>query len=255
MEKDVDNLLVWSNDNNLHFNCDKLQFIIFHSKRLREFSHDQSYLFRCSGKSIEQKRNVKLLGVKFDENISWNCHINDLIKSSHGTLRALRKFSRFTPFHVRKTLAETMILSKINYSNVVFSMIPKYLIDRLQKIQNTAAAYVLSRYAKLDDVVQLNWLPMKELMEFNTSKIVHKSRHDEKHPTYLDVEFQFPRRNLRSGSREPMVKLLGNGTFQDQARYYNDIPENIKADLSIKNFNKESKKFYLDKVTARALSL
>ena len=108
-------------------------------------------------------------------------------------------------------------------------------------------AYVLSRYAKLDDVVQLNWLPLKKLMEFNTSKIVNKS--------YLDVEFQFPRRNLRSGSREPMVKLLGNGTFQNQARYYNDIPENIKADLSIKNFNKESKKFYLDKATARALSL
>ena len=36
----------------------------------------------------------------------------------NGTLRVLWKFGRFTPTKVRKTLAEALILSKINYCNV-----------------------------------------------------------------------------------------------------------------------------------------
>ncbi|XP_066912127.1 uncharacterized protein [Clytia hemisphaerica] len=134
MEKDVENLRSWSKDSNLLFNSDKLQLIIFHSNRIRNYPKNQSLLFRCSGKSIEHKVNVKLLGVQLDENLTWSTHMNGIIKSSQGTLRSLRKFSRFTPFSVRKTLAETLILSKLNYSNVVFAQIPKYQLDRLQKI-------------------------------------------------------------------------------------------------------------------------
>ncbi|XP_057299344.1 uncharacterized protein LOC130629967 [Hydractinia symbiolongicarpus] len=218
MEKDVDNLLAWSKENNLLFNSDKLKLIIFHSKRLRAFDSDRSYLCRCAGMSIEQEENVKLLGIQFDQNLSWTCHINNVIKSSHSTLRALRKFSRFTPFHVRKTLAETLILSRISYGNVVFSQIPDYLICRLQKIQNMAAGYVLRRYANLQEVTNLKWLPVKEHIEFSISKLVHKSRIDNNHPSYLNVEFVVPTRNLRSSTKEPLVKNVGNGTFQNQAR-------------------------------------
>ena len=88
---------------------------------------DRSYLIRSSNNSIEQKDNVKLLGIVFDENLTWNEQINRITKSSYATLRAIRKFGRFTPFHVRKSLAEALILSKLNYGNVVFSQIPKYL--------------------------------------------------------------------------------------------------------------------------------
>ena len=62
MEKDVENLRSWSKDSNLLFNSDKLELIIFHSNRKRNYPKNQSLLFRCSGKSIEHKVNVKLLG-------------------------------------------------------------------------------------------------------------------------------------------------------------------------------------------------
>ena len=63
--------------------------------------------------SIEQKHNVKLLGILFDENLSWNDQINRMIKVSYGTLRAQRNFGRFTPYHVRKSLAEALVLSRL----------------------------------------------------------------------------------------------------------------------------------------------
>ena len=84
---------------------------------------------------MQQKANVKLLGVIFDKHHTWIEQINN-IKSTHGTLWALQKFSRFTPMKVKKTLAEALILSKINYCNVVYGQLPKYLINRLQRVQN-----------------------------------------------------------------------------------------------------------------------
>ena len=88
-----------------------------------------SQLPRSSEKSIEQKRNVKLLDILSDENLSCNDQINKLIKSSHSTLRALRKFGRFTPYHDRKYL----ILSKLNYGIAVFAQIPNYMVQRLKE--------------------------------------------------------------------------------------------------------------------------
>ena len=147
-------LLSWSQQNNLIFNCGKLQSILFFSSRLG-FKHnleDSSLLICFSGRSIQQKANVKLLGVIFDQHLKWIDQINN--RSTHDTLRVLRKFSRFTPMEVRKTLAEALILSKINYCNVVYGQLPKNLISRLQRVQNTTAGYAYGQYAKtLDETI------------------------------------------------------------------------------------------------------
>ena len=131
----------WSQQNNLILNCDKLQSILFSLSRFssKHNLEDSSLLIRCSRQSIQQKANVKLLGVIFDQHLTWIDQINNIIRSTHGTLRVLRKFSRFTPMKVRKTLAEALILSKINYCNVVYGQLPKYLTNRLQRVQNTTA--------------------------------------------------------------------------------------------------------------------
>ena len=181
IEKDISYLSKWSSDNNLLFNSEKLQFILFSSKRLaslHKLCDNYSLCIRCAGKSIQQKDYVKLLGINFDNHLSWCAHINDLIKTSHATLRALRSFRRFTPMKVRKSLVEALILSKLSYANVVFGQLPTYLIQRLQRIQNTAAGYVLNRYATLNDVIGLKWLPVKEYINYSTSRLVHKSLYD-----------------------------------------------------------------------------
>ena len=80
---------------------------------------------------------------------------------------------------VRKTLAKALILPKINYCNVVYSQLPKYLINRLQGVQNTTAGYVYGQYAKTLDVINLKRLPIEENMEMNTVKLAHKSLDNE----------------------------------------------------------------------------
>ena len=75
----------------------------------------------------------------------------------------------------RKTLAEALILSKINYWIQVYGQQRNYLINRLQQVQNIIAGYVYGRYANMLDAINLNWLPTEENIETNTVKLGHNS--------------------------------------------------------------------------------
>lgn len=52
-------------------------------------------------------------------------------------------------FDIRKQLAESLILSKIDYNDIVSNPIPEYLLKRLQRAQLAAAGFLLGRYARV----------------------------------------------------------------------------------------------------------
>ena len=77
LENDINKVSEWSAENGLVFNNDKLKYIIFSSKRK---VNDKSYLIRSNRKSIAEETTVKLLGVNFDQNLTWFSHVNSIAK-------------------------------------------------------------------------------------------------------------------------------------------------------------------------------
>ena len=102
-------------------------------------------------------------------------HITDLTSSCYGVLAVLRKLKRFTPFRIRKQLAEALVLSKLEYCNVLYNALPTYLIKRLQRVENVAAGFVQGRYANTENVLDIKWLPLKERIELSIAKFTFKS--------------------------------------------------------------------------------
>ena len=74
---------------------------------------------------------------------------------------------------VRKQLAETLILSKIDYCDVVGSLLPEYQLKRSQRVQNAFAVFVIGKYAKVDEVSNLRCLRIHERSEFNILHVVY----------------------------------------------------------------------------------
>lgn len=247
LENDIKSLSMWSNDNTLVFNNEKLKFVSFTNIRITE----KSYLIRSNRKSIEHERSAKLLGVIFDENLSWSEHVNNTLKNCYGTLRTLRNFKRFTPFKVRKSLAEALVLSKLNYCNVVYGQLPKYMINRLQRLQICAASYVYKKYATINEVLSLNWLPIIEYIEFSTVKLVHQALHSRSWPTYLKLETVQYSRNTRLSQDGLRIKHGERYSFQDQARIFNLLPKSIREEKLSSKFVSEARKFYRDKAQTR----
>ena len=137
----------WALQNILVFNDDRIKYLLFSSIQLSK-RHNLSQPDKCqlmhNNEPFEWLNRTKILGVHFDENLTWITHVSNLIKPSHAMLRSLRRFKRFTPYKVRKTL----MLSNLRYCIPAYSQLPKYLIRSLQRTQNTVAGDVLGSTPK-----------------------------------------------------------------------------------------------------------
>ena len=115
---------------------------------------------------------------------------------------------------MRKLLAETLILSKIDYNDAVSNPIPDYLIKRLQRVQLAAAGFVLGRFVTMSEILYLGWLPVVERRDFNLLKLIFKAMYERQWPSYLKLETYSPNRTLRSSNEHKLKVPLEDGTFQ-----------------------------------------
>lgn len=69
-----------------------------------------------------------------------------------------------------------LVMSKLDYCNIVFNPLPDYQTKRLQRLMNTCAGYVLSRYATVEDLKVLGWLPIKERLECGIARFSEQSQ-------------------------------------------------------------------------------
>ena len=78
---------------------------------------------------------------------------------------------------MRKNLVEALVLSKLDYGDTLCYNIPKYLQKQKQRVQNATATFAQHKYSKETDVSPLNWLPIRERIEFSRAKLAFKAFH------------------------------------------------------------------------------
>ena len=111
---------------------------------------------------------------------------------------------------MRKHLEESLVLSKVNYACSVFHPLPAFQMKRLQRLQNACAGFVTRRFARVEDVLKLNWLPVNENVELNILKLAHKSLYDETFPEYLKIKLhKVSTYSLRSSIAPSLSFLFG----------------------------------------------
>ena len=198
-----------------------------------------------NGQPVERVASTRLLGTEFQENLKWNDEINSKISGCYGCLSVLRKLKNLAPFRVRKQLAESLILSKIDYNDVVSNPIPEYLMKHLQRVQLTAAGLVLGPFATMSEVLSLGWLPVAECRDFKLLKLTFKALHEKQRPSYLKLEKYTPNRTLHSSTEHKLEVPLEDATFQACcAKVYNVLPEDIKLCTDYFNFIRSAKVYF-----------
>ena len=157
-----------------------------------------------------------------------------------ATVATLRKLKNVLPFHLRKSIAQALVLSKLYYDDVVYHAIPDFLVQRLQRVQKATASIVVGKYATIYDILNLKWLPIKEQRELNILKFSHKALHDPHWPNDLKLKLFKHGRNLRSiNSLQLEIPLIAK-TFQDQASHlFNKLPNSVRNCTDHKQFCKD----------------
>ena len=203
-------------------------------------------------KTVDRVDKFKLLGTVLSNDLKWTEHVKHVTSSCFGVLAVLRKIKNMTPQETKKSLVQSLVLSKLNYNDTVSYPLPLFLQKRMQRVQNAAASFVLNRYCSEDDVMKLGWLPVLENTQLNILKLGHRAIYNNNWPDYLMLSRHNPGRTLRSSSAPLLQISLLKGTFQDSvANLFNDLPANIRSIPESQSFARECKKILKSRAVMR----
>ena len=136
---------------------------------------------------------------------------------------------------MRIMLVRNLILSKLEYCNAILPNIPKYLINKLQRVLNVSVRFIydikkhdhISYYLK-----KAKFLPVQKHVDFKLCTLVFKIKH-KLAPTYLNdlVKLHIPSRELRVGRDSLMVesKKQSKTISNKMVAVWNKLPKHIKS--------------------------
>ena len=182
-----------------------------------------------------------------------------ICKSALFHLRNIVKVREYLTVESTKALVHAFVTCPLDNCNSLLTGLPKYLITKLQRIQNCAARLVTQqpRAAHVSPILKaLHWLPVDQRVVFKILLLTHKAINNlaPSHITQLVVCYN-PPRSLRSGGKSllevPKVRLksYGDGAFSVAApKLWNDLPLEIKLSPSVAVF-KSRLKAHLFRIT------
>jgi hypothetical protein len=134
-------LYTWMPANLLSLNQSKTEFLLIGlPKHLSKVS--DAALPMPSNVTITPSVSARNLGVIFDSFLTMSDHISSVPKSGLPSIRDLRRIRNTLDSTTTKTIATSLIHSKVDYCNSLFLNLPRSQLDRLQLILNSAARAV-----------------------------------------------------------------------------------------------------------------
>ena len=191
----------WLYTNKLKLNPDKTEFIVFGSKSQRE-KLNQSFPVNILGNLISPIDAVRNLGVWFDSDFSFSCHVMKVCKACFAHVRDLKRLRGHLTHEAALMAANALVGSRLDYCNSLFRGLSVLDLRKLQCVQNSLARIVANttKYSHITPVRKaLHWLPIKYRSIFKTAMLVYKFLHSG-NPKYFEP-FLTPRHSAYNTCR------------------------------------------------------
>ena len=237
LEKSTNSLLNWFRENHMKANADKCHLLV---------SSNESCTAKIEDFSIKNSTEEKLLGVKFDSNLSFENHVTSLCKKASQKLHALARISHYIDLNKRRNLMKGFITSQFSYCPLIWMFHSRSLNNKINRIHERALRLVYQ-----------NNLSFSELLDLGTSVTVHQKNfqvivteiYEVKNGIAPDItndifKRQNPSYNLRSSCNQFRRENVKTVHYCIQSvRYLGPkicelVPNNIKYSNSLSKFKK-----------------
>ena len=108
---------------------------------------------------------------------------------------------QYPPFNVGKQLCESLILSKLDYYNILFKSLPKYQKIRVGKLLWVYAVFVNRKYGNKKDVINLSGF------YWGGKRNIQKLKKQDQTRNMYDVASRFSKRVKRINVRQKSCKI------------------------------------------------
>ena len=241
--------------NRLKLNDDKTEAIICGSDvSLRKISITT---IKVGASEITLSNTVRDLGLFIDNKLSMVPHISAVVKACSSHLHALGQLRPQLNRRTANTVAVSLIQSRLDYCNSCLWGLPQNQLQRLQRVQNTAAR-IVSGVRRQDHISptlrDLHWLPVIKRIEHKIMSITYGCIKGIA-PSYLRelISRHEPSRELRSSTQSLLKtpsldghrkKYLGVRSFESVApSLWNSLSQTLRESGTRETFKKNLKTF------------
>ena len=248
LEQCTSRIHTWLLQNGLQLNPRKSEAIQFTVGSERQSTANLTSV-SVSGAEICTAPSVKSLGVTLDRRLTFDQHVTDVCKACYFHIRALRHVRESLPDAVAKTVACSIVSSRLDHCNSLLTGMSASNFAKLQRVQNTLARVVLRRHDHITPaLVELHWLPIKHRVTFKLATIAFKVTKTER-PEYLRALLNDykPSRELRSSCRHDLSvnrirTVVASRSFRHSAAVvWNSLPIDIRNVQTFDSFRRKLK--------------
>ncbi len=133
----VFDIKIWSVQNDLKFNADKTEVLHFTSKFGQ--SHQLESFTLADMAVITVADSARNLGVKLDNRLTMHAYVNDTCSSASFALHTIGTIRPFLNKKPTEGLIYAHVMSRIDFCSSILYGLPDVQINKLQRIQNSAA--------------------------------------------------------------------------------------------------------------------
>ena len=167
----------WMNENFLKLNCGKTKIMIVAPEGVRkQIIINGTFI---NGHCIRFVESAKNLGVHVDSSLTMNTQVQKVVAACFSTIRLLARIKHFLMTEDIQILVCALILSMLDYCNILYYGISAANMKKLQSVQNSAArlACKVNLYDKVRSeelFERLHWLKVRDRIVFKMLITVHK---------------------------------------------------------------------------------
>jgi hypothetical protein len=178
LQRDINNLLLWSTKWDMNFNISKCKLLSITRKR-KPFVFN----YTMGDNHIDRVDSMCDLGVEVTSNLTWDLHINNIVKKSNRMLGLIqRTCGQSCSTQTKRNLYLALVRTSLDYSTQSWSVCTKKSLLRLEGVQRRASKYIIG-YSQCggldykDRLSILNLLPLSYRREISDCVFLFKCIH------------------------------------------------------------------------------
>jgi hypothetical protein len=147
LEKALQDVCKWCDDNGMKLNTDKSQLLSFTNRR-----NQIRYNYKLGNEKLDSVTSAKYLGVNLASNLSWNNHLDAVVSKANQAMNFISRNCQGMGKEARQLASFSLVRPHLEYAAMVWDPSQQYWIEKLEGIQRKAARFVLGRYGRYSSV-------------------------------------------------------------------------------------------------------
>ena len=244
----------WMTKNRLKLNSDKTEVLAVQTKNNFSTWELEDIQLDRDEEPVQPSKVVKSLGVLFDEYLTFEDHINNIIRCTNIHLRNLSVIASKLNYELKRQLIHCLIFSKLDYCNGLLFGLPDCILNKLQKVQNSCVRFLfghkeIGKFGHVSPYLKkAHFLPIRHRIDYKIALTVFKCINNIA-PDYLKKCISIKDQPLKQLRTDDDYFLLSTPSVPHYNRtergfsfcgpyVWNKLPYNIRTCNEISNFKR-----------------